>query len=194
MTRNPLPTMKKLTLLALAGISMLFQSAYADLYQDIRQLVREKRKLIMEVGRTFNKLGLDQDEGYKKLEQEALDASRAYLKAVRTHPKLVEHNKKSDEAQENYIQAKMKKDDEAAKKYMREVTDTQMAKHKAAREIPELVELQKKGTAANNALTEKKIELLRGHEEGKELVGKIQAMEEKIAELQKKHMKETTAE
>lgn len=173
-------------LLALATSAMFAMPASADTHQEIRDLSREKMKITMQVGKLFRDKKLGGDQAYEASKKTAFDASRAYVKAQKNHPKLKGLVAKSDAAQKKWIDARVAKDAEGAKAARKAYTDALIEIGKTARGIPELVELQQKAITASKASEEKKKELLATTPEGRELISKIDALDARIAALRKK--------
>lgn len=172
--------LKILTILALTALS-----ATAEIKEEIRQLSREKFKLTIETGKIFHQHKLHENEEYIELQGKAHMASREFNKTRRAHPALKDFYAKSDAAQKKMIQARINKDQKASSEATSEFTQIRMEMEKKAATLPELQEAKKKAMAANQAMEDKKLELLESTPEGKAHAEKIKALEAKIIELRK---------
>lgn len=161
-------------------------SALADIKDDVRQLAREKSKLTRQVSKLFGEKKLGEDTVFKELQATAFAASSAFVKARKEHPVLKSAYEASDAAQGRMVKAALAKDAEGKKAAMGDYMQARQELEKASNQLPELQELQSKARVANQAVQEKKKELLATTPEGKELAGKIIALEGKITELRKK--------
>lgn len=159
--------------------------ASADLNDEISKLSSEKYQLTRQISEVFQANKLNDNSEYKALGKEALQASLAYSKLCKQHPQLKELNAASDAAQQRYVDARMAKDKEASKEAKKEMMQAISAQQAAARKIPEITEAQNKAIAINKQREAMEKTLIATTPEGSELIKKIEALDTKIAELQK---------
>lgn len=166
--------------------SFFISAAVSGVKDEVREVAREKSKLSRQVGKLFRELKLNENEGYAALEKNAFEASQLFTKTRKAHPALKEAYAKSDAAQSRMVKASLARDKEAKKIAMDDYTTARMELESSAKKIPELTEVKTKAIEANEAVQEKKKELLATTPEGSALIGQINALEEKIIELRKK--------
>ncbi|MFK5923490.1 MAG: hypothetical protein QM496_15035 [Verrucomicrobiota bacterium] len=164
-----------------SGVFVL--SAIADTNEEVHQLAKEKSKLSRQVRQLFRDKKVGENADYKELELAAFDASSAFVKTRREAPQLKSLYDASDAAQAKMVKAAVAKDEVAKKEAMGEYTNARRELEKAAREMPELKATQQKAVEANQAVQDKKKELLRALPEGNVLLEQIEALEKKIDKL-----------
>jgi len=173
-------------LLIVAVACFVAVSASASPKDEIWDLSKEKSKLTREVSSLFRKQKI-KDKDLDELGNKAFGAAMSFAKARKDHPDLKELNKKNEETQNKMVRlmSATDKDDAAIKVARDEYVEAQKALVAKSGKIPEIVELQNKAMAANQAVKDKKNELLAATPEGKILFDKIKALDVKIEALRK---------
>ncbi len=150
---------------------------------EVHQLAKEKSVLTIKIRQLFRVKKIGENKDYKSLESAALAASSAFVKTQRNEPRLKPLYDANDAAQAKMVKAALAKDKVAKKDAMAEYTKTRRKIEKIASEIPELQAAQQKAIKANQAVQDKKKELLRALPEGKVLLEQIEVIEKKVKKL-----------
>lgn len=183
--------MKIRTLITSLFLTTIAMPLFANptVMSEIQQLAREKQRLTMEQTKLFHSQQLFNDKAFQELQMKLHQANKAYAEKRRNHPQLVELFKKSKVAQKAMIKAKANGDKAASNKATSDYTKARIEIEQKSATITELTEARKPVLEAGQALKAKQKELLLATSEGKEFNKKIEALENKMAELRQKMIK-----
>lgn len=170
------------TLLCLISL-LLTATASANQREQLHLLSREKIKLTVEISKLLRQYRFHENAEYKKLNNQAIQAAKTFNSTRRNHPSLQSYINKSDATQKKMIDATSAKDQSAAIAARREFSDARSDLEKATAAIPQLEALRQKAIQANHAVKIKKSALLATIPQGKTLISRMQALEEKIETL-----------
>lgn len=160
----------------------------ASTYDKIYDLSREKSALTREALKLLRTHHVDpnKDPAYKAAQKKALLASQNFLKVRGAQPELKALLDESQKAMSDYMKASRSKDKSASKAAMKRYQNALREVQKKGRNIPAVVKAQKEAQEANKKAQQLKLQLIAQFPEGKNYLKKIDALDAKIAALQKK--------